>query len=180
MKLDLTEILANVGMRLPYEIDEPPLVDEDLECSARIKGRLTFTNTGSALLVDGRARTKVALPCSRCLTYFEAEVETPLGEDFLIEARRFGPRGRVIPTVVEEDESPIAGKLFDGPLFDLTELLRQNITLALPSRPLHDEACKGLCPACGQDLNEGACACDTRVVNPALAKLGELLESRGN
>ena len=47
--------------------------------------------------------------------------------------------------VVEEDESPAAAKLFSGPLLDLTEMLRQSITLALPSKPLHDDECKGLC-----------------------------------
>src|ERR1051325_11755817 len=166
MKLDLSEILAHVGMRLPYELDEPPIVDEDLECSRNITGKLTFTNSGSVLLIEGRARTAVALSCSRCLAYYEHPVETAISEQFPLESKYVGPRSRGIQTVIEEDESPAAGKLSDGPLFDLTELLRQNITIALPSQPLHDENCKGLCPICGTDLNEGPCGCDRREVNP--------------
>ena len=42
---------------------------------------------------------------------------------------------------------------------DLTESAREGIILALPSYPICKEACKGLCPHCGKNLNEGACAC---------------------
>jgi uncharacterized protein len=179
MKLDLSEILSHVGMRFPYEIDEPPLVDEDLECAEPIRGNMVFTNTGSILLVDGQASTSVVMPCSRCLAYYGEPITVYIDEQFEMETKPAGPRGRQTNVVViEEDESPAAGKLFDGPLFDLTELLRQGITLALPTQPLHDENCKGICAACGQNLNEAACSCDHHVVNPALAKLGALLEEK--
>ncbi len=176
MKLDLSEILARVGMRFAYEVDEPPIVDEDLECTGRIRGNVVFTNTGSVLLIEGHVQTRVALPCSRCLVYFEEPVEAPISEQFTLETRTVGPHGRQGQTLVEEDENPDAGKLFEGHLFNLTELLRQGITLALPSQPLHDQACKGLCDMCGKDLNEGHCACSHQMVNPAFAQLGELLK----
>jgi uncharacterized protein len=175
MKLDLSEILSHVGMQYPYDIDEPPIVDEDLECGKRIQGKILFNNTGNVLLINGAAETEVVLPCSRCLEYYSEPVRMPVTEAFPLEPMATGPRVRQTMMVVEEDESPIAGRLFEGPLFDLTELLRQGITLALPSQPLHDENCKGLCPHCGQNLNEGACECRSDIPNPALAKLGELL-----
>jgi uncharacterized protein len=178
MKLDLSEILSRVGMRYAYAVDEPPIVDEDLECTASITGEIVFANTGNVLLIGGQVETKVALPCSRCLAYYEERVDVPIDEQFTLETRNIGPRGRQTQVIVEEDENPDAGTLFDGPLFDLTELLRQGITLALPTQPLHDEACKGLCPTCGKDLNEGPCGCKETIVNPALAKLGTLLEGR--
>jgi uncharacterized protein len=42
---------------------------------------------------------------------------------------------------------------------DVTEDLREAIILNLPRFPLCDESCKGLCPQCGKDLNEGPCGC---------------------
>lgn len=42
---------------------------------------------------------------------------------------------------------------------DITEDLREAILLNLPHFPLCDESCKGLCPKCGKDLNEGPCGC---------------------
>lgn len=175
MKLDLSEVITQVGKRLSYDIDEPAYVDEDLECTTSIQGRILFTNTGSVLLIEGSAATQVALSCSRCLTYYEEPVRFEIEEQFPLEVKVFGPHGRPGQVVVEEDENPDAGKLFEGHLFDLTELLRQCITLALPIRPLHDESCRGLCPLCGQDLNEGACECSSREMNPAMAKLAALL-----
>ncbi len=71
MRLDISELLQEVGKQVPYDIQEPPLVDEDVECTKPIEGRITFTNTGGTLLIRGRATTAVALPCSRCSLYFE-------------------------------------------------------------------------------------------------------------
>ncbi len=176
MKLDLAEILSNVGMRYRYEVDEPPIVDEDLECTQPVRGEITFTNTGSVLLIDGGVKTKVAVPCSRCIVDYEHPIAAPISEQFTLVAAPSGPGGRRGLATVEEDENPSAAKLFEGHLLDLTELLRQSVTLQIPSQPLHDEVCKGLCQICGKDLNEGPCTCSPKSVNPAFAKLAELLE----
>ena len=176
MKLDLAEILSNVGMRYKYSVAEPPIVDEDLECTQPVNGDIIFTNTGNVLLIAGGVKTKVAVPCSRCLVDYEQPVEGPIDEQFTLETVAHGPRRRRGTITVEEDENPSAGKLFEGHLLDLTELLRQCITLQIPSQPLHDEVCKGLCPTCGKDLNEGPCVCAPEPVNPALAQLAHLLE----
>lgn len=176
MRLDVSEILANVGMRYPYEVDEPPIVDEDIECAGPIQGRIVFANTGSVLLVRGAVQARVVMPCSRCLVYFEQPVDSAVEEGFALETRAVGARGRQARVVVEEDENPDAGRLFDGPLFDLTELLRQHLMLAMPLQPLHDETCKGLCAQCGRNLNEGGCDCREVATHPALARLADLLE----
>lgn len=42
---------------------------------------------------------------------------------------------------------------------DLTADVREDIFLALPPYPLCSESCKGLCPHCGKNLNEGPCDC---------------------
>lgn len=42
---------------------------------------------------------------------------------------------------------------------DLTADVREDMLLALPSYPLCKDACKGLCPRCGKNLNEGPCSC---------------------
>ncbi|MGC8667030.1 MAG: YceD family protein [Chthonomonadales bacterium] len=176
MKLDLSEIIARVGMHYAYQVDEPALVDEDLECTSRITGRLNFTNTGGLLLVQGELHTRIALECSRCLVYFEEPIDAPISEQFTLETRSLGPHSRVSHVVVEEDENPSAGRLFSGNVLDLTELLRQTITVAAPLQPLHDPQCRGLCPVCGQDRNEAECSCESQEVNPAFAKLQELLK----
>ena len=57
MRLDISEILREVGKQMPYDIEEPPLVDGDVECVQPIEGRIVFNNTGGLLLVNGKAAT---------------------------------------------------------------------------------------------------------------------------
>ena len=59
---------------------------------------------------------------------------------------------------------------------DLSELAESDIILALPSKFLCRNDCRGLCPRCGKDLNDGDCGCDTRETDPRLESLRQLLE----
>jgi len=44
---------------------------------------------------------------------------------------------------------------------DLGGLVREQLHLAAPMKPLCDEQCRGLCPSCGVNRNGEACGCDT-------------------
>ncbi|HSV75031.1 MAG TPA: DUF177 domain-containing protein [Chthonomonadales bacterium] len=180
MRLDLSEVLSRIGARYPYKVDEPPIVDEDLECVAPIRGDLVFSNTGSVLLASGSVEATVTLACGRCLEYFDLPLAIAIDEQFTLQRRPGIARGRVQHAVVEDDENPDAARLFEGPLFDLTELLRQGIWLGLPLRPLHDEGCAGLCPRCGANLNRGPCGCPPEPPAGQLGTLAELLARRSS
>jgi uncharacterized protein len=41
----------------------------------------------------------------------------------------------------------------------LEDAVREQVLLALPLKLICREDCKGLCPQCGKNLNEGACSC---------------------
>lgn len=58
---------------------------------------------------------------------------------------------------------------------DTDALLRDDILLELPSKFLCKESCKGLCPKCGKNLNEGNCNCNMHEADPRLAVLKQLL-----
>lgn len=184
MRLDLTEILQEVGRNLPYEVHEPPLVDEDVECTQPIMGRISFNNTGGTLLVRGNAKTSVALACSRCGEYFEQSVALPIDEQFELRHNNVGPRSPHSLVVVEEDESPVAGKLFDGHVFDLTEMLRQYLLLEEPTQPLPPTRKDGRCAHCHRRPDEvlqteaEATTENSAAINPAFARLSELLEKQ--
>jgi uncharacterized protein len=107
--------------------------------------------------VEGRIATLVRFSCSRCLKDFDLPVEEPFALTFT----------RELPEVQEETEAEGAELtaedmgliLFHGDEIDLTEEIQQQVIMALPVRPLCSESCKGLCPRCGADLNEGECGC---------------------
>ena len=63
-------------------------------------------------------------------------------------------------------------------MLDVIELLREQFQLALPMKPLCSEACRGLCPVCGTNLNKGQCDCTPRWEDPRLAALKGLLTER--
>ena len=65
----------------------------------------------------------------------------------------------------------------DGETIILDPLVRDTLLVAEPLRELCKSDCKGLCPVCGQNLNEGTCTCNTFVPDPRLAALESLLKN---
>ena len=175
MNLDLTEIVLNLGKRIRYEIDEPPIADIDagLKCLEPVKGEIVFTNTGSHIIVRGHFHSKLEVECARCLSDYAMDVSVPIEEELRIPGHT--------PEMIEEPgepEPPEEAKepLFEDNILNLTELLRQDLAVAVPIKPLCDEHCKGLCPHCGQNLNQGQCDCSPEEVSGAFAALALLLE----
>jgi uncharacterized protein len=119
------------------EGEEPAAImdwdDPDVLFKQDIKYRLTAQIEGKALLVTGTLGTPVTLCCSRCLKSFDQ----PL---------------RVKQFVFHQE---LTGEDF----VDLTANIREDIILELPQRALCRQDCRGLCPRCGRNLNEGNCQC---------------------
>ena len=173
MKLDLSEIARNVGMRYHYVIDEPAIEDETVVCVEAIEGFIDFANTGLAIVARGEFHTAVQLECSRCLKVFAASITARIEELFPIAAQVEGePVQEEESGLPEEDE---IRSIFVNNILELTELIRQSLIIDLPIRPLCREACKGLCPTCGQNLNDGQCDCKPEAESSPFGKLAELL-----
>lgn len=68
-------------------------------------------------------------------------------------------------------------RTYSGDVLDLSPWVWDELNLAMPSKLLCDEACKGICPQCGANLNEGPCQCAATGEtggHPGLLKLKEL------
>ena len=59
---------------------------------------------------------------------------------------------------------------------DLDELFRADILLELPTKYLCNPGCKGICPQCGQNLNQRDCGCNMHQVDPRLEVLKKLID----
>ncbi len=89
--------------------------------------------------------------------------------------------------IVKNEEHTVVRKLNDNdnddiieaPLgvVDLVELATNDIITDLPDKFLCKEDCKGLCPKCGCNLNDGNCNCDLRETDPRLAALDKFFEN---
>jgi uncharacterized protein len=88
------------------------------------------------------------------------------------------PEERRDPRGAHEAPSPVVSDLdeepFDGHTLDLEPTLREQILLALPMDTLCGESCRGLCPSCGENLNDATCDCQPDMADPRWAKLREL------
>jgi uncharacterized protein len=175
MKLDLSEIAAHLGKRIKYDIDENPIEDAEsgLKCVERVTGNVAFSNTGRTIDVRGKCRTTIELDCGRCLRTYEMPVEFAIEEELPLEGHPWAPE-----ETAEEKELPEEEKdpLFEGNIFDLPEYLRQSILVNVPIKPLCEEACKGLCPHCGANLNDGPCDCRPDSTESPFGALAALLE----
>jgi uncharacterized protein len=118
--------------------------------------------------VAGHLTGEVELACSRCLEPFTL----PIASDFDL---RYVPRTENVgegEREVEEDD--LATAFYDDEQIDVTHLITEQFQLALPMKALCTEACKGLCPNCGTNLNTGSCDCNVKWEDPRLAALRNL------
>jgi len=133
---------------------------------APVTAALRAESVVEGILVTGAVDAMAVLECARCLTDFETAV--PLERV----CELFLASGHELPA--EEDAYEISGLEID-----LEPLLRDELMLALPLNPLCAPDCRGLCPQCGQNFNEGSCDCTEDDSDPrwaALAVIREQLE----
>ncbi len=164
MRLNLREIIPTPGAVLPFAFEEDL---SSLEWNGerpfvrpvRVAGRVR--TMAGALALEGQAEGTLSLRCDRCLTPFSQEKSIKL--DTLLASH------------LEDEESEGEITLLDGETVDLSEIVRSAAILSMDAKHLCSPDCKGLCPRCGANLNDGPCGC-AKEVDPRLAVLGKLLE----
>jgi uncharacterized protein len=75
---------------------------------------------------------------------------------------------------IELAPGDLTQSFYEGTEIDLTPLMYEQIMLALPTRPLCGEECRGLCPQCGINRNTGQCACVVEAGDPRWSALRNL------
>ncbi|MFR1166572.1 MAG: YceD family protein [Adlercreutzia equolifaciens] len=120
--------------------------------AAPVSWSVEATNTGDAILVQGTAAGDATTQCARCLEDVTYGLEGDIEGYFLIG----GEEEAETPEDMEGDEFDF---LPDNRKIDLVPLIVAALLLEVPLVPLCDDDCKGLCPQCGANLNEGPCGC---------------------
>ncbi len=177
MQFNVAQLLrAPTGASRHYEVDEPAselqaLLDGDgITLRSPIHGAVTLMHTTEGILVTGILDIIVETTCDRCLELFEVPVEIELEETFRpsIDIKS----GAALPRVAGEE---LATRIDEHHILDLLEVVRQDTLLAIPMHPVCQPNCAGLCPQCGQNLNEGQCDCEIDTIDPRWSKLQSLL-----
>lgn len=152
-----------------YGPEEMELEEEGARVLTETAVRGGATRKGERVRLRGEIKTEVELLCDRCA----APERAPLAVEF---DTSFIPQE--VEAVKAENVELAAEDLllssYEGDAVDLDELVREQILLALPSRHLCREDCKGLCQKCGANLNAGQCSCEQGEADPRWAALAEL------
>ncbi len=120
----------------------------------------------------GTIGTTLEMACGRCLEPFLMPVAASFDLRYLPHTENRGDDERE----VEEDDLSTA--FYQGETIDLGDLVREQIYLTLPMKPLCRADCRGLCAECGANLNAVTCGCTPRWEDPRLAPLRALLDDR--
>jgi uncharacterized protein len=120
----------------------------------------------------GTIETTLEMACGRCLEPFRLPVSVGFDLQYLPQTENRGEGERE----VEEDDLSTA--YYQGEHINLGDLVREQLYLTLPMKPLCRADCRGLCPECGANLNATTCGCVPRWEDPRLAPLRTLLDDR--
>lgn len=131
-----------------------------------LDGTIKLTRTPQGILVQGVLLVQTPVECMRCLAPFDLLYEVELEELFVT--------GAYAHTLGSDSEMPPI--ISEGGFIDLAPILREEGILSIPMQVVCALDCKGLCPTCGQDLNQGTCDCSTESIDPRWASLRALLE----
>jgi len=142
-----------------------------LVSGAKVEG--SARRKGDEVSLRGRISAEVEVGCDRCVAAVRVPLEVEFDTAFIPREKAAGETENV--ELLSED---MGLATFEGGAVDLDELVREQILLALPSRRLCREDCKGLCPECGADLNAGACSCEKGEVDPRWSALADWNKSR--
>ncbi len=172
MKIALDDIKAT-----PKELAYTEGVDElnarlergvhDYRVPRGLDVRVEYYRAGLDVFFHGSLHGEVVGTCARCLEEYAFGLDHPFV--FVLEPRAAAPSESA--RLSAED---LALSYYEGDEIDLTPLVHEQIILALPTRPLCGESCRGLCPRCGANLNAGACGCPAAPPDLRLAVLHTL------
>jgi uncharacterized protein len=121
---------------------------------------------GEGVVVTLTFSAKAITACSRCLAPTPLAIEGKVRYFYSLRGDDHGE--------VEFDEDQIIHLDRSQREIDLTAPIQESLILSLPAAALCREDCRGLCPCCGFNLNQGKCACPADTIDPRLEAFREL------
>jgi len=143
--LDLKKLLDGSVTKLDFstKIEDCNFVDETVNGFANAFGEIT--NHSGLILLSGKIEPNLKVECARCGKQFGYK------EPIMLNAK-------ITDKLANADEDEFI--IMEDFAIDIDEIVRSALILELPTRYLCREDCKGLCPQCGKDLNNGSCGCN--------------------
>ena len=129
---------------------------------ADLVGSVLVTRTTQGLLVQIALRANVLSECARCLVNFSQPLEADITELYAFTVNSVTDSGLLLP---------------ENGIIDIGPIVREEMLLSIPISSICSPDCKGLCPICGENLNETVCHHDDENIDPRLSVLKSLLDN---
>ena len=140
MLLYLNEITeSKVIKNVEYDI-----AGDEFGESAKVKKvalKVEFYRAAETVCLRFFGSATVLTACDRCLA--DLELDMDLDETYYL-----------FP-----ENTPDVDYFYSGEEIELDDFVRETLVMNMPGKVLCSEDCKGLCPKCGADLNQGKCGC---------------------
>lgn len=121
------------------------------------------------IILDCTVKGNAEFSCDRCNEEFEMELSNSFQVSCFFEEKD-----------TDDDEINIKFLTADQDKIDITEEIKDYLLLSIPMKALCDEECKGLCPSCGQNLNESTCSCSNESTTSVWEPLKKLKDNLNN
>lgn len=159
---------------VPFTVDIPP---GEIDYDSKIAQSSVLHAKGTAELlehslgeirVQGNLNVTVEATCDRCLEPLSFPIENHFD---LVYMPATEASGRAVDEI---DQGGIEVGYYEGSGLPLNDVLLEVVLLALPMRLVCDEACKGICPFCGENRNQRECGCQAETADDRWNKLKAL------
>lgn len=117
--------------------------------------------------IQGDLRASVEATCDRCLETAAFPIEKRFDLVYMPAAEPSGGEDEI-------DEAGIEVGYYEGSGLALNDVLREVVLLALPMQLICSEVCRGICPLCGKNRNEGDCGCQAELIDDRWNQLKNL------
>jgi len=149
-----------IGSSRDFNFDYPKMRLGDDLILREFTGIAHLSRTPQGLLLQADFGGHLDLECVRCLNRFDQPLKWTLIELYAFNKRSVTDSGLILP---------------ENGHIDLEPLLREYALLEVPISPVCKPDCKGLCPVCGEDLNQADCGHQAVGVESPFAALKSLL-----
>ena len=161
MQINISEILSNPSVEkeynLNFDMESISFRRRSFPVTEKKEFVFSINRQGKKMHISLDTEVSILIPCDRCLD--DVAFAFPVSVDRDINLDRLSDGNK------DEDEL----LFIDGYMLDVDKLISDEIVVALPSKVLCSEDCKGLCPVCGTNLNHDSCHCDREVFDPRMA-----------
>lgn len=135
----------------------------DFAFPALLEVDLSYYRSGSDIFFDGSFRGEIVGRCGRCLEDYRFTMDSSFAVVLSPDPAR-SERG-----AEELHRDDLGLSYYSTDEINLAPLIAEQVMLALPTRPLCSEDCRGLCVGCGANLNRESCDCSTETGDPRMA-----------